>query len=165
MSPAMEAQNFNRWTAWEALLQYKYNKVLVAQLCPTLCSPIDWTRAYQVPLPMEFSRQEYWSGCHSLFQGIFPTQGSNPGLLHVRQILYHLSHQGSPKNMGWMTITFASFKFTVCWVFTHRAEPCNYHHSQDAKPSQDPQSSLLSLCCSLSSQSKPLSTTELLSCH
>ena len=33
---------------------------------------------------------------HSLFQGIFPTQGSNAGLLHYRQILYHLSHQESP---------------------------------------------------------------------
>ena len=31
-----------------------------------------------------------------LFQGIFPTQGSNPGLLHFRQILYHLSHEESP---------------------------------------------------------------------
>ena len=35
-------------------------------------------------------------GSHSLLQGIFPTQGSNLGLLHCRQILYHLSHQGSP---------------------------------------------------------------------
>ena len=35
-------------------------------------------------------------GCHFLFQGIFPTQELNPGLLHCRQILYHLSHQGSP---------------------------------------------------------------------
>ena len=35
-------------------------------------------------------------GCHSLLQGIFPTQGSNPGLLHCRQILNHLSHQGRP---------------------------------------------------------------------
>ena len=34
-------------------------------------------------------------GSHSFFKGIFPTQGSNPGLLHYRQILYHLSHQGS----------------------------------------------------------------------
>ena len=31
-------------------------------------------------------------GSHSLLQGIFPTQGSNPGLLHGRQILYGLSH-------------------------------------------------------------------------
>ena len=34
-------------------------------------------------------------GCHSLLQGIFPTQGSNLGCLHCRQILYHLSHQRS----------------------------------------------------------------------
>ena len=33
--------------------------------------------------------------CHFLLQGIFPTQGSNPGLLHCRQTLYCLSHQGS----------------------------------------------------------------------
>ena len=32
-------------------------------------------------------------GCHSLLQGIFLSQGSNPGLLHCRQILYHPSHQ------------------------------------------------------------------------
>ena len=34
-------------------------------------------------------------GCHSLLQGIFPTQGSNPGLPHCRQILYCLSHRGA----------------------------------------------------------------------
>ena len=33
-------------------------------------------------------------GFHALLQGIFPTQGSNPGLLHCRQTLYRLSHQG-----------------------------------------------------------------------
>ena len=32
-------------------------------------------------------------GCHFLLQGIFPTHGSNPRLLHCRQFLYHLSHQ------------------------------------------------------------------------
>ena len=35
----------------------------------------------------------------SFSRGIFPTQGSNPNLLHCRQILYHLSHQGSPNNI------------------------------------------------------------------
>ena len=35
-------------------------------------------------------------GSLSLLQGIFPTQGSNPGLPHCRQILYQLSHKGSP---------------------------------------------------------------------
>ena len=36
-------------------------------------------------------------GCHFLLQGIFLTQGLNPGLLHCRQILYQLSSEGSPK--------------------------------------------------------------------
>ena len=36
-------------------------------------------------------------GSHSLLQGVFPTQGLNPGLLHCRQILSHLSHQKSPR--------------------------------------------------------------------
>ena len=35
-------------------------------------------------------------GSHFLLQGIFPTQGPNPGLLHRRRILYQLSRQGSP---------------------------------------------------------------------
>ena len=38
-------------------------------------------------------------GSHSLLQGIFPTQGSNPCLLHCRRILYQLSHKGSPTVM------------------------------------------------------------------
>ena len=47
---------------------------LVAQSCPTLCSPMDCARLL---CPWGFSRQEYWSG---ILLGIFPTQGSNPGL-------------------------------------------------------------------------------------
>ena len=35
-------------------------------------------------------------GSHSLLQGIFPTEGSNLGIPYCKQILYHLSHQGSP---------------------------------------------------------------------
>ena len=35
-------------------------------------------------------------GCPALLQGIFPTQGLNPGLPNCWRILYHLSHQGSP---------------------------------------------------------------------
>ena len=39
-------------------------------------------------------------GSCSLLQGIFPTQGSNPGLPHCRQTLYHLSHQGDSSGEG-----------------------------------------------------------------
>ena len=53
------------------------------------------TLAHQAPLPMELSRQEYWSGLPFLSSGNLPDQGSNLVLLHCRQILYHLSNQGS----------------------------------------------------------------------
>ena len=57
-----------------------------------------WTIAHQAPQSMGIfqARILEWAGSHSLLQGIFPTQGSNSGILHCRQILYHLSHQGSP---------------------------------------------------------------------
>ena len=45
-------------------------------------------------------------GCHFLLQGIFPTHRLNQGLLHCRQILYHLSHQGSPRILKWIAYLF-----------------------------------------------------------
>ena len=45
-------------------------------------------------------------GCHALLQGIFQTQGSNPGLPHCRWILYHLSQKGSSRILGWVTYPF-----------------------------------------------------------
>ena len=80
-----------------AMHLWKRNVVCsIAQSCLTLFDPMDCS------LPGSsvhggFSRQEYWNGCHTLLQEIFPTQGLNPGLLHCRQILYPLSHQGSPR--------------------------------------------------------------------
>ena len=43
----------------------------------------------------------------SLLQGVFPTQGSNPGLLHYGWILYHLSHQESPRILEWVAYFFS----------------------------------------------------------
>ena len=72
-------------------------KVLVAQLCPTLCSPADCSPSRLLSLSMEFSRQELTRvSCHSLLQGIFLTQKSNLDLLHCRRIVYWLSYEGSP---------------------------------------------------------------------
>ena len=45
--------------------------------------------------PWDFPGKNTGVGSHFLLQGIFPTLGSNLGLLHCRQILYHLNHQGS----------------------------------------------------------------------
>ena len=52
--------------------------------------------------------QEHWVGCHGLLQGIFPTQGSNPGLPYCRWILYHLNHQGSPSVLEWVVYPSSS---------------------------------------------------------
>ena len=47
-------------------------------------------------------------GILSLLQGIFPTQGLNPGLLHCRRIPYQLSHQESPRILEWVPYPFSS---------------------------------------------------------
>ena len=47
-------------------------------------------------------------GSLSLLQRIFPTQGLNTGLLHHRQILYQLSHRGSPRILEWIAYPFSS---------------------------------------------------------
>ena len=66
----------------------------VIQSCPTLCNP--QTGAYQVVFQWDSSGKNTGVGCRFLLQGIFLTQGLNPGFLHYRQMLYCLSHQGSP---------------------------------------------------------------------
>ena len=71
-------------------------KVLVTQSC--LCN--SWTIVWPSRLlsPWNFPGKNTGVGSHPLLQGIFPTQGSNLGLLHYRQTLYHLSHLGSPSS-------------------------------------------------------------------
>ena len=65
--------------------------VLVAQSGLTLCDPT--TVARQAPLSMGFSSQEYWSGLLFPSPKDLPTQRLNLGLLHCRQILYHLTYR------------------------------------------------------------------------
>ena len=64
---------------------------LVAQSCPTFCDPMD----------RDSPGKNNGVGCRAFPQGIFPMQGSNSGLQHCRPILYHLSHQGSPRILEW----------------------------------------------------------------
>ena len=90
---------------------------------------------------MEFSSPDYWSGLPSLLQGIFTTQGSNPGLPHCRWILYQLSHKGSPRILEWVAYSFSSgsscprswtgvsciaSRFFTNWAF-REAPPCFLH--------------------------------------
>ena len=77
-------------------------KVLIAQWWLTLCNPVD----YSLPdYSVHGDYPGYNTGLsnHALLQGIFLTQELNLGLLHCRQILYCLSHQGRPpRGKGYM---------------------------------------------------------------
>ena len=71
-------------------INFVYTGVEVTQLCLTLCDPHGLYSPWNSPV------QNTGIGSLSLLQGIFPTQGSNPGLPRCRRILYQLSHKGSP---------------------------------------------------------------------
>ena len=67
-----------------------------AQSCPDLCNPMDCNPTRFLCL-WNFLGKNTGVDSHSFLHGIFPTQGSNPDLLHCRQILSRLSYKGSPK--------------------------------------------------------------------
>ena len=70
-------------------------KVLVAWLWLILCDPVDCSPPGS-SVHRILQGKATGGGCYALLQEIFPTQGLNLDLPHSRQILYHLSHQGSP---------------------------------------------------------------------
>ena len=70
---------------------YKCVYVLVTQSCPTLCDPMDCSPPGFCP--WNSPGKNTGVHCHSLRQRNFPTQGSNPGLLHRRQFLYRLNYR------------------------------------------------------------------------
>ena len=92
---------------WKLVKRHAY---LVSQSCLTLCSLLDCS-----PLRLlhswDFSGKNAGVGCHFLLQGIFPTQGLNLHLLcllHSRQSLYLLSHQGSSESEKIHVVSFRS---------------------------------------------------------
>ena len=95
LNPNVISQSLS-YLAW---LVYHLKKVKVTQ------SVSNFLRSHG--LSMEFSRPEYWVGSLYLLQGIFPARGSNPGLLHCGQILYQLSHRGSPRTLEWVAYPFS----------------------------------------------------------
>ena len=102
--------------------------VLVAQSCQTLCDPIDCSSPHSSG-PCNSPSKNIGVSFHSLLQGIFPTQRLTLGLLHGRQILYRLSHQGSslsilsPKfihvvSYGRISFFFLTFSPFIYWEIT-----------------------------------------------
>ena len=127
------------------LVPSKKSESEVAQSCPTLCDPVDYSptgssvhgilqarilewiaisfsrdlpdpgieprspavEADSLPAEPPGKPKNTGVGSRSLLQGVFPTQGSNPGLPDCRQILYQLSHQGSPRILEWLAYPFS----------------------------------------------------------
>ena len=69
---------------------------LVTQSCLILCDPMDGSQPGS-SVHGDSTGKNTGVGYHVLLQGIFPTQRSNPGLLHCSQTVYHLSYQGIPR--------------------------------------------------------------------
>ena len=101
----------NLWTiAHQAPLsmgfcRQEYTGVVAMPSSRGSCWPRDQTHISYVYLHWQMGSLERL--LESPVQGIFPTQGSNPGLLNCRQILYHLSHQGSPWILEWVAYPFS----------------------------------------------------------
>ena len=80
------------------------------QSCLTLCDPMDCSPSGS-SVHGDSPGKNIGVSCHALLQGILLTQGSNPGLLHCRCILYHLSHQGKPGILEWVANPFSRRTF------------------------------------------------------
>ena len=106
-----EKEGFQEWAALAFSVPIqggvrRWNLVLLQRYCchysvlsGVRLSATPWTVAHQAPLSMGLFRQEYWSGLPFPPPGDFPDPGMNLCLLcllHCRQILYPLNHQGSP---------------------------------------------------------------------
>ena len=85
---------------------------LVTQSCQTLCNCDSMDDSLPGSSAHEDSPGKNTGvGCHVLLQGILPTQGLNPGRPHCRQILYCLSHQGSPRILESVAYPFSRRPF------------------------------------------------------
>ena len=100
---------------------------LVAQSCPTLC---DTTACSLSGSSVHGSSpgKNTGVGCHTLLQGIFPTQGSNPGFPYCRQILYQLSYQGNPFIYSVQFSSVTQSCPTLCDPMNHSTPGLPVHH-------------------------------------
>ena len=114
VSPTLAGRFFTTSITWQTGTSIQFSSV--AQLCLILCDPVNcspWGSSVHGDSP----GKNTGVGCHTLLQGIFPTQGSNPGFPHCTWILYHLRHQ-SGKNGCNVTRRFSSLnKTAMCRMF------------------------------------------------
>ena len=121
---------------------------LVAQSCLTLCDLMDCSLPGS-SVPGDSPGKNTGVSCLALLQGIFPTQGLNPGLSHCRWILYCLSHEGSPRILDWVAYPFSrgtswprnctevsciAGRFFTCWATREASIILIYSYSNTLVP-------------------------------
>ena len=103
------------------------------QSCPTLqCYRWQPVRVR----PWDFPGKNTWIGCHALFQGIFPTQESNPylqHLLHCTQVLYPLSHLRSPTVEHYLALKKEDSNTCYTWMNLEDIMLSEINQSQEDK--------------------------------
>ena len=112
----VEPESLWAQSVWATITKcHRLGGLYVAQSCPTLWDPMDCS------LPgssWNFPGKSTGVDCHFLLQGIFLTQGSNPGLPHCMQTLHHLSYQGSPYSSQFWTLKVkdeGASRFEMWW--------------------------------------------------
>ena len=83
-----------------------FSRALIAFWKVKVAQSADSLRPHGLYRPWNSSGQDTEVGSLSLLQGIFPIQGSNPALPYCRQLLYQLSHKGSPRILDWVAFPF-----------------------------------------------------------
>ena len=117
----LRAEAFSYITVMQLIKIRKLILILTVHACSVVSDSLQTLQTIQV---IDYTQTTYgivytqnsWNspgqntgvGRRCLLQGIFPTQGSNPSLLHCRQILYQLSQQGSPRILKWVIYPFSS---------------------------------------------------------
>ena len=94
---------------------------LVAQSCPTLCNPMDCSLPGS-SVHGDSLGKNMGVGCHALFQGIFPTQGSNPGPPSLQVESLPSEPPGKPKNTGMGSVSLLQGNFLIqesTWGLPH----------------------------------------------
>ena len=74
-------------------------RYISSSVVSTLCGLMDCMEPTRLLCPWDFRSKNIGVGCYFLLQGSFPTQGSNLSFLQCWQILYRLTHQGSPQKI------------------------------------------------------------------
>ena len=108
---------FRQFTEKEIQVAFKHKKIRLTQSCPTLCDPVDCSPPDSSVHGNLQARILEWVAI-PFSRG--SSQPGNLGLLHCRRILYHLSHQGSPKGKinhnCVITFLIAGLQRELCWI-------------------------------------------------